>query len=43
MDRHFRVAYNRLISELVEELRAKARILPSDLGGFHSTVVNGTP
>lgn len=38
-DRHFRIAYNRLIGELVAELREKAGIEAADLGRFHAAVV----
>ncbi len=38
-EHHFRVAYNRLISELIQELRAKAGIEPADLDRFHAAVV----
>ena len=36
---YFRKAYNRMISDLVAELRAKARIEPLKLERFHAAVV----
>jgi len=39
-DRHFRAAYNRLIIELVADMRGKARIEPANLERFHAAVVN---
>jgi parvulin-like peptidyl-prolyl isomerase len=39
-ERHFRAAYNRLIIELVADLRSKARIEPANLERFHTAAVN---
>ena len=39
-ERHFRAAYNRLIIDLVAELRGKARIEPANLERFHTAAVN---
>jgi hypothetical protein len=43
LERHHRATYNRLITELVTRLRAKARIEPADLERFHAAVVVAAP
>ncbi len=43
VQRHFRGTYQRAISQLVEELRDRARIEPQDLGRFHLAVVAAAP
>ena len=42
-ERYIVGAYNRLIAELVTDLRAKARIEPPDLDRFHAAVVQAAP
>ncbi len=39
-ERYSRTAYNQLITDLVTEMREKARIEPADLTQFHTAVVN---
>jgi len=38
-ERHYRTAYNRLVVELVRDLRARARVEPANLESFHAAVV----
>ncbi len=42
-DAHFRTTYNQMITELVADLRAKARIEPARLERFHAAVVAAVP
>ncbi|MEK6677694.1 MAG: peptidylprolyl isomerase, partial [Planctomycetota bacterium] len=39
LEKHFRQNYNRMLAEVVQDLRGKARIEPENLELFHSAVV----